>query len=75
MIIINPIPGQEMRNTEFLLNARVAVRAETIFDLPPMIEQLLSRPDKLAAMRGRCDPLRHPNSAQDIAQAVLRLTA
>ena len=73
MIIINPIPGQEMRNTEFLLNARVAVRAETIYDLPPLIEQLLARPDKLAAMRGRCDPLRHPDSGNDIAQAVFRL--
>ena len=74
MIIINPIPGQEMRNTEFLLKSRVAVRAETIYDLPPLIEQLLSRPDKLAAMRAGCEPLRHPDSARDIAQAVLRLT-
>jgi len=74
MIIINPIPGQEMRNTEFLLKARVAVQAETIYDLPPLIEQLLARPDKLAAMRAGCEPLRHPDSARDIAQAVLRLT-
>ena len=74
MIIINPIPGQEMRNTEFLLKSRVALQAETIYDLPPLIEQLLSRPDKLAAMRAGCEPLRHPDSAHDIAQAVLRLT-
>jgi len=73
MVIINPIPGQEVRNTEFLVENQVAVRAETVYDLPPLIEHLLSRPDKLAAMRARCEPLRRPDSARDIATAVLRL--
>ncbi|MBM3890264.1 MAG: hypothetical protein FJ388_14210, partial [Verrucomicrobia bacterium] len=73
MIIINPIPGQEKRNTEFLLDAQVAVQAETAYELPPLVEQLVSRPDKLAVMRARCEPLRRPNAAQDIAAAMLRL--
>ena len=73
MVIINPIPGQEVRNTEFLVASQVAVRAETVYDLPPIIEHLLSRPDKIAAMRARCEPLRRPDSARDIAAAVLRL--
>jgi processive 1,2-diacylglycerol beta-glucosyltransferase len=74
MVICKPIPGQEMRNTEFLLDSQVAVKAETVYDLPPIIEHLLNRPEKLAAMRARCEALRRPNSAHDIAEAILRLT-
>lgn len=62
-----------MRNTDFLMESRVAVKAETVYDLPPLIEHPLSRPDKLAAMRTRCEPLRRPCSAHDIAAALLQL--
>lgn len=73
MIICNPIPGQEVRNTDFLVESRVAVKAETVYDLPPIIEHLLSRTEKIAAMRARCEPLRRPDSAHDIAAAALQL--
>jgi len=71
MIIIHPIPGQEMKNTEFLLSQGVALRAEDGDEAAVLIKELFSNSVKLDEMRRKTDFIKKPNSAMDIAQLIL----
>jgi processive 1,2-diacylglycerol beta-glucosyltransferase len=51
MILCKPLPGQEEDNTQFLLNAGVAVLAADASDVVENVRSLLQDPDKLRAMR------------------------
>lgn len=50
MVIVNPIPGQEQRNTEFLLNNGAACAASITCPIDECLYQLLTSPERLAAM-------------------------
>lgn len=41
LILIKPIPGQEERNTEFLLNSGVALKSSSTYDVDECVYQLL----------------------------------
>ncbi len=71
MMLINPIPGQEMRNADFLKNNGIAVQLNMEADIGTQLEDLLRNPDKLRAMSHAA--LRHakPNAAKDIAKLIL----
>jgi processive 1,2-diacylglycerol beta-glucosyltransferase len=71
LVICRPIPGQETKNTEYLLEQRVAVKAEDPQDVPALVEQLLSSPATLERMARNIEQLRHPYAAVDIARGVL----
>jgi len=71
MIIIHPIPGQETKNTEFLLRQGVALRAEDGSDVAALIQELFSNSVKLEEMRKRADLIKKPNSAMDTARLIL----
>ncbi|HAZ10507.1 MAG: hypothetical protein A2047_04955 [Omnitrophica bacterium GWA2_41_15] len=72
MIIIHPIPGQETKNTDFLLQQGVALRAEDEDDVAVLVQELFSSSVKLDEMRKRADLIKKPNSAMDIAQLILQ---
>lgn len=71
MIIIHPIPGQEAKNTDFLLQQGVALRAEDWEDVSALVQELFSNSVKLQEMRRKTDLIKKPNSAMDIAQLIL----
>ena len=71
MIIVHPIPGQEAKNTGFLLEQGVAVRAQDSLDIAALTQELLLNKTKLDEMRMRCRGLKKPNAAMDIARLVL----
>ena len=71
MIIIRPIPGQEAKNTEFLLQQGVALRAEDGDDVSALVQELFSNSVKLDEMRKRAGLIKKPNSAIDTAQLIL----
>lgn len=73
MIIVHPIPGQELKNTEFLLNQGVALRAEDCEDIAALVRELLLSNAKLAEMRMRAAELKKPNAAMDIADLLLNM--
>ena len=73
MIIVHPIPGQEAKNTEFLLQQGVAVRAEDNEDIATLVKELLLNATKLNEMRIRASELKKPNAAMDIARLVLSM--
>jgi len=72
MIIIHPIPGQETKNTEFLLQQGVALRAEDEDDISVLVQELFSNSVKLDEMRKKAELIKKPNSAMDTARLILR---
>lgn len=73
MIIINPIPGQEAKNTDYLLTHNVAVQAEKAAGVINYIDGFLRNPEKLRKMSEAAAALGRPNAARDAAQDILNL--
>lgn len=73
MIIINPIPGQEAKNTEFLLSRGVAVQAAKATHVAEFVDDFFRNPEKLRSMRAAASELGCPHAARDAAQDILRL--
>ncbi|MGD1017680.1 MAG: glycosyltransferase [Verrucomicrobiia bacterium] len=73
MIIINPIPGQEAKNTEYLLSQNVAVEAENANDVMLFVDEFLRNPRKLWSMREAAAALGRPRSAENAAQEILKI--
>ncbi len=71
LIVVNPIPGQETNNTEYLLNEKVALEADTAEDVKGLAEDVLSSPGKLNSMRSQTLSLAKPNASVDIAKMML----
>ena len=71
MVIINPIPGQEMRNTDFLLKNGIGIRIDQTNDVGEEVEILLKSPDRLAAMSKAAYEHAHPQASLDIAKLIL----
>jgi len=73
MIIINPIPGQEAKNTDFLLAHGVAVQAEKATHVARFVDEFLRNPEKLRCMRAAAAEVGCPEAAREAAQEILRL--
>jgi len=73
LVIINPIPGQEEKNTQFLLREGVALRAENAKHLNSLIKDLFSHPEKIKEMRQKATVLGKPNAAINIANLLINL--
>ena len=71
MIVVSPIPGQEERNADFLLENGAAMKACDVGALAWRVDRLLRQPDLLADMRSRALGLGHPAAARDVLAAVL----
>jgi processive 1,2-diacylglycerol beta-glucosyltransferase len=72
MLIIDPIPGQEQRNCEFLLEAGAAARLFDIEDAGFKIRSLLSDAPRLARMGENARRIGHTSAAADIAADILK---
>ena len=72
IFIVNPIPGQEAANSDFLLERGAAAKANRVEDLPYRIEQLLGA-KKLDEMAAAAKVLGRPDAAKVLCQEVARL--
>jgi processive 1,2-diacylglycerol beta-glucosyltransferase len=63
MVVINPIPGQEERNSDHLLEQGIAIRCNNLPALAYKIERLIEEPGKLVLMRGNALALGKPQAA------------
>lgn len=66
MVIWNPIPGQEVFNSVYLLENGAAIAPDSAATLPFRIDQLLKNPEKLKRMQEAAKELSRPNAAQHI---------
>ena len=71
MFIINPIPGQEERNSDFLTAQGIGLRLDDPQLVGKNVEALLKSPQRLAAMRTAALNEARPNAAMDIARLIL----
>ena len=71
MAIVNPIPGQESRNSDFLLENGAAIKINNIGTLGFKLTQLLADPVRLQRLKENARRLGRPNAALDIARAAL----
>lgn len=70
MVVINPIPGQEERNSDHLLEEGVAIRCNNLPALAYKIDRLIAEPGKLTLMRGNALALGKPNAAFTIIERI-----
>jgi processive 1,2-diacylglycerol beta-glucosyltransferase len=75
MALIEPIPGQEERNADHLLEAGAAIRCNNFPAAAWKIARLLDDAARLARMREAARGMGHPNAAATIATDSLRLLA
>jgi processive 1,2-diacylglycerol beta-glucosyltransferase len=71
LVIVHPIPGQEERNADHLLEAGTAIRCNNLPALAWKIDRLLADPGRLATMRENARRLARPHAARDIAAVLL----
>jgi len=74
LFILNPIPGQEAANSDFLLEHGAAAKVNRVEDLAFRIEQLLGS-KKLAEMAKAAKQLGRPLAAAAVCEAVLKRVA
>jgi processive 1,2-diacylglycerol beta-glucosyltransferase len=75
MLLNSPIPGQEERNADFLLEQGVALKAVDDDALIYRVRTLLDEPERLEAMRRRIETLGKPLAAHSILDRVLGIEA
>ncbi|MBM4067837.1 MAG: glycosyltransferase [Planctomycetes bacterium] len=73
MVIVNPIPGQETRNSDFLLESGAAIKANNTAVLAHKITSLLSEPRRLAELRDNVRRIARPRAAFDVVEKSLEL--
>jgi processive 1,2-diacylglycerol beta-glucosyltransferase len=74
-VIVNPIPGQEERNSDHLLEGAVAIRCNNLPTLSYKLDRLLADPDRFASMQKNAKRMGRPNAAKEIVERVAELTA
>ena len=73
MAIINPIPGQESRNSDFLLENGAAIKINNVGTLRYKLEELLGDPRRLARLKAAAKRLGRPRAAYTVAGKVLSM--
>ncbi|MDL1898302.1 glycosyltransferase [Anaerolineae bacterium CFX7] len=72
MIVIDPIPGQEEWNADYVAASGAGIQLRMIETAPAATIALLSAPDRLAAMRTRAKQVGKPRAALEIVEATLK---
>ena len=72
-VIVNPIPGQEERNSDHLLEEGVAIRCNNLPALSYKVDQLLEDTSRFSRMQANALRLARPNAAHDIVNRLLEL--
>jgi processive 1,2-diacylglycerol beta-glucosyltransferase len=70
LVIVNPIPGQEERNADHLLEAGAAIRCNNLPALAWKLDALLDDAERLAAVRVNARRLARPGAARAIVAAL-----
>ena len=73
MIFIEPIPGQEEANADYLIEQGVGVKARNLPVLLLKLGLLLRNPEKLADMSRRARAISRPYAAKMIGEEVMKL--
>jgi len=70
MVVYAPVPGQEERNADYVLEQGAALKAIDLVSLEYRIRQLLAEPQRLARMREHARRLGQPQAARRVLEIV-----
>lgn len=73
MILVNPIPGQEERNVEFLLNNGIASLVTKTFPLDDALYHLFHNPARLNTVHETIRAIGHPDASERLVDYVMHL--
>jgi processive 1,2-diacylglycerol beta-glucosyltransferase len=71
MAIYDPIPGQEERNSDQLLEKGVAIKCNEITTLGYKVGRLLAEPDRMLRMREAARQMGRPKAAEVVVKTLL----
>ena len=71
MCVVAPIPGQEERNSDHLLEEGIAVKCNDLTTLAYKLDLLLNEPNRLALMKANALRFSRPNASQTIVRTLL----
>src|SRR3954454_2064800 len=71
--IVNPIPGQESRNSDYLLENGAAIKINNLPTMSQKLGPLLKDPARLTALKENATKLGRPRAAYDVAAIALEL--
>lgn len=74
MILIDPIPGQEDRNYEFLINNGLAIGVSETFSVGEALYQLLSSENRAQCMRKMAEEVGKPDAGKRLGDFIVGLT-
>ena len=72
MVIVNPIPGQESRNSDYLLESGAAIKANNAATLALKVSALLSDRARLQRLKENARRIAKPQAAYDVARLALK---
>jgi processive 1,2-diacylglycerol beta-glucosyltransferase len=73
MVIVHPVPGQEERNSDYLLEHGAAIKANHLPTLPLKVRELLDDPVRLLQLKANARRLARPRAAFDVVEHSLAL--
>ena len=71
MVLVNPIPGQEVRNGDYLMEQGAAVRCNTAATIGWKIDEVLREPGRLQRMQAAARRTGRPDAAADVLTGLL----
>ena len=71
MSVADPIPGQEERNSDHLLEEGIAIKCNDLTTLSFKLERLLEDPDRLTRMKARALRCSKPSPSTIIVETLL----
>jgi processive 1,2-diacylglycerol beta-glucosyltransferase len=72
-VVVNPIPGQEERNSDHLLEKGCAIKCNNLPTLAYKIDELLSDKTRVETMKANVLRFSRPNASQDIVSKLISL--
>jgi processive 1,2-diacylglycerol beta-glucosyltransferase len=72
-VVVNPIPGQEERNSDHLLEKGCAIKCNNLPVLAYKIDALIGDPPRFDAMRENVRNFARPNASREVVEKLLAL--
>lgn len=73
LVVVNPIPGQEGRNSDFILENGCGIKANNLFSLGYKVQTLLDDKPRLQQMKANALAHGKPRAAFDVVEASLKV--
>lgn len=72
LIVVNPVPGQEERNSDHFLEEGIALRCNNLPALSFKLDALLKDRNRIDAMKKNVQRFAHPHASEDVASLITR---